>query len=272
MKVLSPILVIGGGTMGEIIIQGLLKQHAPTDIIIADPSLERANYLRETYSVQCSALTVELTKPANTLILAVKPQDCQTVAETITEGLHGQLIISIMAGVSSERLGTLFTSNRVIRTMPNTPAQIGMGMTVWTASSNTTDTDKEFVRSLFSSFGEEVYVDKDDDIDKATAVSASGPAYVFFFAEQFIQAAKELGLEPDMASQLVKQTLRGASELMYTSSDNPDILRAKVTSKKGTTEAAISSLPADTLQLAWTNAIRAAYTRAKELSNDSTTV
>ncbi len=271
MNQLSPILLIGGGTMGEIILQGLLKNTAAEDITVAEPSVDRAQYLTKMYGVRSVPLNTELAASASTLILAVKPQDCAAVAEEIANGLHGQLVISIMAGVSSERLGRLFKTSRVIRTMPNTPAQIGLGMTVWTASIDASDTDSEFVRLLFSNFGEELYVTSDDDIDKATAVSASGPAYVFLFAEQFIHAAIELGLEPEIAAKLVTQTIRGAGELMHINPDSPETLRAKVTSKKGTTDAAISSLSADTLQMAWTNAIKAAYKRAKELSNDSTT-
>lgn len=267
MSALSPILLIGGGTMGEILLQGLIKQVSVDDITVAESVVERASYLQETYNVRVLPLNVELAASANTIILAVKPQDCQVVAEEISSGLHGQLIVSIMAGVASERLVNEFKSSRVVRAMPNTPAQIGLGITVWTTSIDVTDEDSGFVQSLLSAFGEEIYVNHDDDVDKATAVSASGPAYVFLFTEQLIQAAIELGLSPDIAAKLVKQTVRGAGELVHISPDSPQILRKKVTSKKGTTDAALSSLQLSELQTAWTQAIRAAYLRAKELSD-----
>lgn len=256
---MANILLIGGGTMGEILLQKL----SPDNLTVAEHSQERRDYLASTYKVNVTTLSSDVANQADTIILAIKPQDASTVAETITPGLHGQLIISIMAGVNTTKLQTLFKTNRVIRTMPNTPAKLGLGMTVWTATPTVTSTDKQFVQRLLQDLGKELYVDNDDWIDKATAVSGSGPAYVFLFAEQLVNAAEQLGFKHDEALQLVQQTLLGASTLLFTG--EPKQLREQVTSKGGTTFAALTSLAQHDLQSIWNEAIQAAYNRAKEL-------
>ncbi len=261
------ILLIGGGTMGEIVLQGLLKNVSPDTITIGEMNTDRAQYLEEEYSITALPTTSEHAKKAGTIILAVKPQNVTEVAEIINAGLNKQLIISVMAGVSTNRLSTLFKSKRVIRTMPNTLAKIGLGMTVWTDTVDVSDEEREFVTAVLEQFGKTLYVDTDDDIDKATAVNGSGPAYVFLFAEHLITAAKELGLDEMTAQLLVEQTLRGAGELLSLSKEPANELRSLVTSKGGTTEAAITSLPQEDLQAAWTQALQAAYARAKELND-----
>lgn len=265
MKQLLPIVIIGGGTMGEILLQALLRVHPASAIVVAETNVERAGYLTKEYAVRAVPLNSELVDAAQTVVLAVKPQDYAGVVSSITDGLHGQLIISIMAGISTTSLVSLCKSSRVIRAMPNTPAKIGLGMTVWTHTIDATDGDVTFGRSLFASFGQELFMQDDDKIDKATAINGSGPAYLFLFAEQLMVAAQAIGLAEAQARVMVSQTLRGASELLAVSQASPRELREQVTSKKGTTAAAIESLPQDTLQQAWTLAIAAAYARSKQL-------
>lgn len=253
------LLIIGGGTMGEIFLQAALKLFHPKHITVAQRSAERREYLTATYHITTAELsTINLTI-FDVVVVAVKPQDVMGLP------ISQALVISVMAGISTTRLQQLFSTPRVVRIMPNTPAKIGLGMSVWTATSATTPTDKQLIHDWLKLLGQELYVDNDDWIFKATAVSGSGPAYLFLFAEQLINAAKELGFNDIQAQQLVSQTLLGASQLLSQNNTNVCELRQKVTSKGGTTAAAINSLPQAELQQIWNTAVQAAYERAKEL-------
>lgn len=260
-----PILIIGGGTMGEILLRGVLAKHSPDKILVAESNTNRASYLTQHYNVHVQPLAAPMVNQAEVIFLAVKPQDCAEVAFEIKSGLSNQLLISVMAGINLQRLHELFITDYIVRTMPNTPASIGLGMTVWTATETVTDNQRNFVQNILTQFGEQLYVDNEDDIDKATAINGSGPAYVFLFAEHLLAAAQDLGFNDKTARLLVAQTLRGASELFATSNETPLFLRERVTSKGGTTEAAIYSLPIDELSEMWKTAVQAAYKRSKEL-------
>ncbi|MFA5995734.1 MAG: pyrroline-5-carboxylate reductase [Patescibacteria group bacterium] len=259
------ILLIGGGTIGEIFLQELLKLTDAKNITVAQRSVERREYLQNTYHIIATPLTSELALNKNIIFLAVKPQDITTVAETISSNITKQLLCSVMAGISTSKLAQLFHSNNIVRIMPNTPAKIGLGMSAWTATPTVTEIDKQLIKDLLKLLGQELYVSNDDWIDKATAVSGSGPAYVFLFAEQLINAAKQLGFNEIPAGQLVIQTLLGASTLLA-QNKNAVELRQKVTSKDGTTAAALNSLAQTNLQTIWNKAVQAAYERAKDLT------
>lgn len=281
------VVIVGGGTMGEILIRGCVEICGANQVSVIEHRSERRKLLQTMYGVMAVAADDTPTKDetknyetishliakADVVLLAVKPQDFSTVAHMIAQMVaprlqqnkQGPLIISVMAGITLDALQSALGVSRIVRCMPNTPARIGLGMTAWTQSALVTEIEQAFVRQLLQRFGMELQVDSDDAIDKATAVSGSGPAYVFLFAEQFIQAAQDLGFNPDQASVLVKQTLLGSATLLATSTDSAFDLRTQVTSKGGTTEAALQSLPQAELQSLWTTALRAAYQRAQAL-------
>lgn len=282
-------VIIGGGTIGSILIKGCVELSGPENVSVIEHSADRCVALRDQYGVQAVQMTDEsaehILATADVILFAVKPQDFSGAAENINALLQSgeqsriqsrlqsgservadqPLIVSVMAGIGIDMMQTTLNMAKIIRTMPNTPAKIGLGMTVWTHTESVAVEEQEFIRQLLQSFGTEMMVSSDDDIDKATAVSGSGPAYVFFFAEQLIQAAENLGFTSEQATQLVTQTLVGASTLLTESAETPSNLRTLVTSKGGTTEAAIQSVPHDQLQKIWTEAVQSAYQRAQEL-------
>ncbi len=260
------VLLIGAGTMGEIFLQAALQLFDSKNITVAQHNAERRAYLSNTYQVTTTELNKLDITLFNIIVLAVKPQDAMPIVAPQA------LVISVMAGISTHQLQALTGSHRIVRIMPNTPAKLGMGMSVWTTTSTVTKTDQQVVQTWLKKLGQEFYVESDDWIDKATAISGSGPAYLFLFAEQLITAAKQLGFNNIAATTLVSQTLLGASQLLqpatteYYSAPTPADLRKQVTSKGGTTAAALTSLPQAELQTAWNQAVQAAYNRAKQLS------
>ena len=197
--------------------------------------------------------------------LAVKPQDIKPAVTDLPK-LTTQLVISVMAGVSTRTLQQLTGAERIIRCMPNTPTTIGKGMTVWCATSATTQADKQWFTRILEQFSKLMEVDSDDWVDKATAVSASGPAYVFAFAEALTAAARDLGFSEEQARVLVTQTCVGATALIEQASVPVAELRQQVTSKGGTTAAALNALELSGFDTMWKKAIQAAYDKSKTLS------
>lgn len=246
-------VVIGYGNMGSAIVRRAIA----------------AGVLRQS---QCVIVRrgMDLVRPcqsADVVLLAVKPQDAATVFTALRGALpKTALVISIMAGVSLHTLARGLGHARIIRAMPNTPAQIGEGMTVWTASRATSSADRTFAKKLFSALGKELYVGTDDRINAATAVSGSGPAYVFAFVETLMQAAARFGFSKKEARLLVYQTLMGAAKLLETSVDDAATLRERVTSKKGTTAAALAVLQKRGMERMMSDAITSAYRRAREIA------
>ncbi|MDP3970330.1 MAG: pyrroline-5-carboxylate reductase [bacterium] len=263
---LPKILIIGGGTIGSILIEGSISLTNPDNVIVADRNPNNATKLQKEFRIKAIPLAANLAENADIIMLAIKPQDFLSVASALNNQAKNKLIISVMAGISMVKIKQSLGSTKIVRTMPNTPARIGMGMTVWTATEEVTTDEREFVERLLISFGKQMHVDSDLMIDKATAVSGSGPAYVFLFAEQLMNAAQELGFDEKQATLLIEQTIRGTGELLHETPELPATLRQQVTSKGGTTEAAIESLPKSELQAAWTKAMATAFQRAKELS------
>ncbi len=244
--------VIGYGIMGSAIVRRA----------VAVRVLRRSQYTVVTPSMN----PVAVCQKVDVVLLAVKPQD----APTILQALHGTLrsdtlVISVMAGVSLATLQRGLAHARIIRAMPNTPAQIGEGMTVWVTSTRTSAGDRAFAKKLFSALGKELRVRNEKYIDAATAVSGSGPAYVFAFVESMIVAAQKLGFTKKDATLLVYQTLRGSSALLEVSTDDSATLRQRVTSKKGTTAAALAVLQKRGMTRMMHDAVSAAYRRAQEL-------
>jgi pyrroline-5-carboxylate reductase len=231
---------------------------------VAESKPERQLDLHKRYNITSANLTVLLEQEFDYVVLAVKPQDSQAIAMQVNTGWTDNLIISVMAGIPTSQLQAWFGSDRIVRTMPNTPARLGLGMTVWTATPGVSELEKKFIQQLLQQLGKELYVHNDNWIDKATAVSGSGPAYLFLFAEQFMAAAQELGFSAEQAQQLVSQTVLGAATLLQTAP--PAQLRAQVTSKGGTTAAALNTVMNSDVANIWEQAVQAAYKRAQELS------
>ena len=261
--------IVGGGVMGEVMTASILKSGILTArfITIVDLNRPRLTQLRRRYNVQAQVDIQQGIKNAEIVILAVKPQQSREVMEQVAGVLSpNALVLSIMAGVSLKTLRASLKHTRVIRSMPNTPAQLQEGMTVWMATKQVNSAQKKCAQTIFSTFGKQLEVKKEDLIDAATAVSGSGPAYVFNFAEHLIAAGCKLGFSKEQAMLLVKQTIRGAALLLDESEDDAATLREKVTSKKGTTEAALNVFRRERLGERISRGLTAAYKRAKELS------
>lgn len=234
-------------------------------IVVVDPSPARRELLRDQYRVGVEVDPEVCLAGADVIVLAIKPQELDTAAEQMGVLGDTQLLLSIMAGVKMERLVSRLSHSLVVRAMPNTPAQIGMGMTVWTATPEVTETHVMHARTILSSLGEEFYVPDEKYVDMATALSGSGPAYVFLFVEALIEGAVAIGMPRPMAERLALQTLRGSTEYLAQAGKHPAVLRDMVTSPGGTTAAALHSLEKGSLRAVLMDAIASAYARSKEL-------
>ena len=254
--------------MGEAMLSAILGKGLATaeSVTASDISDSRREYLHRQYGVAVTGENRQAIVGRDVVILAVKPQNLAEVMTEIKGALTPeQLVLSIVAGA---RLGTLregLGHTSVVRAMPNTPAQIGEGMTVWTATPEVTRQQREWAGAILGAMGHEIAVDDEDRIDMATAVSGSGPAYLFFFVEALIDAAVQVGFPHEMARELVLATVHGAGHLLQESDHEPAELRRMVTSPGGTTAAAISRLEEGRFGELLRAAVDAAYRRAKEM-------
>jgi len=258
--------IIGYGIMGSAIAGALkLRDGADTTTVFDVDLARRALAKKEGLSVEESVSQLLLT--ANILILAVKPQQAHVLAPELKGRMEDRLVVSVMAGISLDQLEEMLDTSRIIRTMPNTPTQIGQGFTVWIAGSGATSEDKIQVATMLSTFGEVFEVKNEDMINAATAISGSGPAYVFLLAQALEESAVGLGFDRQTARLLVSETLRGSSALYYGQRDTaPEELRRRVTSPGGTTNAAMEELGVEKFIELWKKATKAAYERARELA------
>jgi pyrroline-5-carboxylate reductase len=266
------ITFIGGGNMGEAIIGALLekKLSKPIDISVSDISEPRRQYLKKRYGINVTASNREAFSGKDVVVLAVKPQNVTEVLDDLKGFLKpGQLILSIAAGVKISTICQGTGHRNVVRSMPNTPAQIGLGISGWTATAEVTEKQKEWAKTILGAMGKEIYFSDEKYLDMVTAVSGSGPAYFYLFAESLIDAAVELGLSRNEAEVLVSQTMLGAAHLMNMSDKTPAELRRNVTSKGGTTERAIQVFKESGLAEIVSKAVKAACQRAKELGEPS---
>jgi pyrroline-5-carboxylate reductase len=262
------IALIGGGNMGEAMLAAVLTRALaePESISVSDVSQSRLDYLEKQYSVTVTPDNPEAISDKDLIILAVKPQSLpELLAELKGKVKSTQLILSIIAGAKISTIFLGLDHNAVVRAMPNTPAQIGEGMSVWTATSDVTDQQKQSVKAILGAMGRELYVDDEAYLDMATAVSGSGPAYFFLMVEALVDAAVEIGLTRDMAQELVLQTMLGSGKFIQSSDEAPAELRKKVTSPGGTTAAALAQFEKGAFSELVRRAVRAAYERAKEL-------
>lgn len=262
------VAIIGPGVMGEAIFSGLIgsKSCAGQNIIISGPETDRNEILKTQYGVRSTDNNAEAVKEADIVVLSVKPQRFKMVANSLRGKIRKDaLVISIVAGISIDTLMKGLDHELVIRAMPNTPARIAMGITVWTASEKVTEPQQENTRQLFKALGDEVFVDDENYMDMATAVSGTGPAYVFLFMEAMIDSAVHLGFPRRIAEQLVSQTFRGSVEFYMTNHEHPAKLRNDVTSPGGTSAEALYFLEKAGFRTAISRAVLAAYERSQEL-------
>jgi pyrroline-5-carboxylate reductase len=202
------------------------------------------------------------------VVWAVKPQLFQSAAAPCATFVGQALHLSVMAGIRSDTISRATGTERIVRSMPNTPALIGQGIAGLYARAAVTATDRAEVEAVLAPTGQTLWVDKEEDLDAVTALSGSGPAYVFYFVEAMMLAARDMGLSAAQGKQLALATFAGATALAQASSEAPELLRERVTSKGGTTYAALSSLEASGVKAAIVQALRAAQQRARELGDE----
>ena len=270
------ITFIGGGNMASAMIGGLLRKKWPAKAIkvveIAEPARER---LERKFKVMTrAALDVGAVK-SDCIVLAVKPQQVREVAVQLGPLLSGQIVLSIAAGIRLTDLARwLGTRNCVlVRAMPNTPALVGAGITglafySFPPKQVLTAQERKHVETIMHAVGSVLWVRSEEDIDVITAVSGSGPAYVFYFIEALERAARELGFDTEAAHRLAIETFAGAVKLAAQAGEPPETLRSRVTSKGGTTERALASMEADRVKDAIVRAVRAAAERSRELGDE----
>lgn len=260
---------IGGGNMASAIIGGLIRNGwAPGAIDVVEPLAEARDRLTRDLGVQAHAEAGGFLASAEVIVWAVKPQTFQQAARAVRPHARAALHLSVAAGIRSDSIARWLDSARVVRSMPNTPALVGKGMTGLFARDGVTEAHKALVEALLAPTGELLWVAQESDLDTVTALSGSGPAYVFFFIEAMTQAGVDMGLNVAQAQQLAVGTFVGASELARASSEPPAVLRERVTSRGGTTHAAITSMQADEIAQRFVRALQAARKRARELGDE----
>ncbi len=262
---LDPIAFIGGGVMAEAMIQGLLKKQivAADAVTASEPRDKRRAELKERYHIRTTSNNVDAVLASSNVVFCVKPQILSRVLPELKERLRpNQLVISIAAGGRIETLAEGLVHASIVRAMPNTPAQIGQGITVWTATPNVTDLQREQARTVFQALGKEVFVDDEKYLDMATAVSGTGPTYVFLVLEALIDAAVHLGFSRDLAHDLVIETMRGSILFAQQSDMHPAELRNMVTSPGGTSAEAIYQMEKGALRTVLSKAVWAAYQKS----------
>jgi len=262
------ITFIGGGVMGEAMLSAILKKglSMPQAISVSDIDETRRQYLEQEYGVAVMSDNRLAVTKGEVVVLAIKPQNLvEVMAELNGRFNSSQLVSSIIAGARINTLCLGLNHSCVVRAMPNTPAQIGEGVSVWTATAEVTEQQKEWAGSILGAMGKEIYVDDEQYIDMATAVSGSGPAYFFLMVESLVNAAVHIGLPRDMAQELVLQTILGSGHFIQRSGKSPAELRTMVTSPGGTTAEALLQLEKGGFSDLIMQAVSAAYDKAKRL-------
>jgi pyrroline-5-carboxylate reductase len=264
------VATVGSGVMAEAMIAGLLRGNLVTadQIVASHPRAERRDALHATHGIRVVASNTEAVTGADVVILAVKPQMLAKVGREIGAVLReGQLVLSVLAGPTSTALTAALGHDQVVRAMPNTPARIGNGMTVWYPTPATTAEQRGQAKALLGALGAELEVEDEKWVAMATAVSGTGPAYVFLVMEALIDAAVHLGFPRHIAHDLVIETLEGSTRFAKQSGDHPAVLRNMVTSPAGTSAAAIHELESGRLRTVLSEAVWAAFRRTVELGD-----
>ena len=262
---------IGGGNMAEAIISNIISNGliAPKNLLVSEPVESHREHLSVAYDISSYSDTKKLlldineSKMPTVIVIAVKPQQLHQVTRELNSIVSKEhVILSIVAGVSIHTLTQSLEHDAIIRVMPNTPAQIGKGMSVWAVTETVSDIYVDFTRAMLQALGSEILVDDEKYIDMATALSGSGPAYVFMFLEAMIDAGVYIGLSRDISSKLAIQTVLGSIELVDQTNKQPSDLRGLVTSPGGTTAEAVLVLEEEGFRSAILNAVIAAYNKA----------
>jgi pyrroline-5-carboxylate reductase len=267
----ATIATIGSGVMAEAMIAGLLRGEllSPDQVIASHPRPDRRSELISSYGIRTVEDNASAVEPASVVVLAIKPQMLLRVGREIAPMLtDGKLVISIIAGATTRALSNVLKHHQIVRSMPNTPAQLGRGMTVWYPTPEVSDTQREQARVLLASLGAELQVDDEKLVGMATAVSGTGPTYVFLVMEALIDAAVHLGFPRHVAHDLVIETLEGSTLFAKSSGMHPAQLRNMVTSPGGTSAAALHELESGRLRTVLSEAVWAAYRRTEELGRN----
>lgn len=266
---MNTIAFIGGGNMAGAIIGGLVKSgRAPSSILVVDPGEAQRERLQRDLGVRTLAAADAALAQAQLVVWAVKPQLFQAAAAPCAAQVGEALHLSVMAGIRSSAIARAVGTERVVRAMPNTPALIGQGISGLFARAAVTAHERGQIEQVLAPTGQTLWVSQEADLDAVTALSGSGPAYVFYFIEAMVQAGTAMGLTPEQGKQLAIATFRGAAALARDSSEPPEVLRGQVTSKGGTTHAAITAMEADGVKAAFVRALDAARRRAVELGDE----
>jgi pyrroline-5-carboxylate reductase len=264
------IVFIGPGVMAEAMIAGLLhkKLAQPEQITVSGPREERGGQLNKKYGIKTTTDNSSAASQADVVVLSVKPQRLSEVMKGLKGIRSDALVLSIIAGANIKKISTGLKHKSVVRSMPNTPGQIGEGITVWTSSKEVTDEQQETARAILGALGDEVFVEDESYLDMATALSGSGPSYVFLFTEALIDAGVHMGFPRRIAEQLVLQTIKGSASFYEQAGRHPATLRNQVTSPGGTSAEALYYLEKAGFRTAISRAVWAAYQRSLELGKE----
>ncbi|MCX7252530.1 MAG: pyrroline-5-carboxylate reductase [Burkholderiales bacterium] len=263
------IAFIGGGNMASAIIGGLIQQGLNGDqITVVEPLPEQRARLQAQFGVRTEAAAGPALQGSSLVVWAVKPQVFKQVAQDCAAQVAGALHLSVAAGIRSDSMAAWLGSERIVRAMPNTPALVGQGMTGLYARAAVGAADRGLIEAVIGTTGQYLWVEREADLDAVTALSGSGPAYVFYFLEAMRQAGTEMGLSAETATRLAIGTFAGAAQLAKDASEPPEVLRERVTSKGGTTYAALCSLEDNGVKASFVKALHAAGQRARELGDE----
>ncbi|MDR0216272.1 MAG: pyrroline-5-carboxylate reductase [Comamonas sp.] len=262
-----PIAFIGGGNMASAIIGGLIRQGVPaSNITVVEPFEASRQALKTQFGIDALPKASDALQSAQLVVWAVKPQSFKEAAEPVAAFTRDALHLSVAAGITTDSVAGWTGTQRIVRAMPNTPALVGKGMTGLFARPEVDAAGKALVEAVIGSTGELTWVDKEEHLDAVTALSGSGPAYVFLFLEAMTQAGVDMGLSAEQSYKLAVATFAGGSELAARSSESAEVLRQRVTSKGGTTYAAITHMQENQLPEIFIAAMRKAEQRAQELA------
>jgi pyrroline-5-carboxylate reductase len=264
------IATVGSGVMAEAMIAGLLRDGlvTPDRVVASHPRADRREVLERGYGIRTVSTNSDAVRDANVILLGIKPQMLDRVGREIGPHLRrGQLVLSVLAGATTTALTGILGHDQVVRSMPNTPARIGKGVTVWYATPETTEQQRAQAAALLGALGHQLEVDDEKMVAMATAVSGTGPTYVFLVMEALIDAAVHLGFPRHIAHDLVIETLEGSTLFARQSGMHPAELRNMVTSPGGTSAAALHELESGRLRTVLSEAVWAAYRRTNELGD-----
>jgi pyrroline-5-carboxylate reductase len=269
LSFLAPIAFIGGGNMAGAIIGGLLRQGmAAAQVDVVEPFAPARERLRERFDIVALEQASPALQRARVVVWAVKPQTFREAAGQAAPHTRSALHLSVAAGIRSDSIARWLGTQRVVRCMPNTPALIGQGITALYARPGVDADDQRRAQAVVATTGDSLWIQEERQLDAVTALSGSGPAYVFFFLEAMTRAGVEMGLAREQAYRLATATFGGAAALARASDDPPEVLRQQVTSKGGTTYAAITSMEQAGVQALFVKALHAAQQRARELGDE----